>query len=77
SLSPARANLRGLVEPVFRVFDGLARQKGLRLELELDSHAGDDVLVDPLRFKQILSNLISNAIKFTQQGGVQVRLATG
>ncbi|QEN47617.1 transporter substrate-binding domain-containing protein [Pseudomonas protegens] len=77
SLSPERANLRELVEPVFRVFDGLARQKGLRLELDLDSNAGDDVLVDPLRFKQILSNLISNAIKFTQQGGVQVRLATG
>nr|BFD41445.1 transporter substrate-binding domain-containing protein [Pseudomonas sp. FFPRI_1] len=74
SLSPERANLRELVESVFRVFDGLARQKGLRLELDLDSSASGDVLVDPMRFKQILSNLISNAIKFTDSGSVQVSL---
>ncbi len=74
SLSPERANLRDLVESVFRVFDGLARQKGLRLELDLDSSASGDVLVDPLRFKQILSNLVSNAIKFTERGSVQIRL---
>lgn len=74
SLSPERANLRDLVESVFRVFDGLARQKGLRLELDLDFSANDEVLVDPLRFKQILSNLVSNAIKFTEHGSVQIRL---
>ncbi|NBF09153.1 transporter substrate-binding domain-containing protein [Pseudomonas sp. Fl4BN1] len=74
SLSPERANLRDLVESVFRVFDGLARQKGLRLDLDLDSSANGDVLVDPLRFKQILSNLVSNAIKFTDHGGVQIRV---
>ncbi|ROL76233.1 histidine kinase [Pseudomonas protegens] len=74
SLSPERANLRDLVESVFRVFDGLARQKGLRLELDLDSSVNGDVLVDPLRFKQVLSNLLSNAIKFTEHGGVQIRL---
>ncbi|WP_241153310.1 ATP-binding protein, partial [Pseudomonas viridiflava] len=36
-----------------------------------------DVLADPLRFKQILSNLVSNAIKFTQQGQVRISLQTG
>ncbi|MGC5700894.1 transporter substrate-binding domain-containing protein [Pseudomonas sp. NFXW11] len=75
SLSSERAQLRELVESVFRVFDGLARQKGLRLELDLDSSANGEVLVDPLRFKQILSNLVSNAIKFTEQGEVQIRLS--
>ncbi|CAI8791957.1 ATP-binding protein [Pseudomonas serboccidentalis] len=74
SLSPERANLRELMESVIRVFDGLARQKGLRLLLEIDNNANCDVLVDPLRFKQVLSNLISNAIKFTAQGSVQVSL---
>ncbi|ROM93900.1 transporter substrate-binding domain-containing protein [Pseudomonas brassicacearum] len=72
SLSPERANLRELLETVIRVFDGLARQKNLLLQLEIDNSANCDVLVDPLRFKQILSNLISNAIKFTEHGTIRV-----
>lgn len=74
TLSPERANLRQLVESVVRVFDGLARQKSLALQLDLDSRINIDVLIDPLRFKQILSNLISNAIKFTQQGQIRISL---
>jgi len=74
TLSPERANLRQLVESVVRVFDGLARQKSLALQLDLDSRTNIDVLIDPLRFKQILSNLISNAIKFTQQGQIRITL---
>ncbi|MCW6054226.1 transporter substrate-binding domain-containing protein [Pseudomonas fragariae (ex Marin et al. 2024)] len=74
SLNPERANLRRLVEAVLRVFDGLARQKDLELVLELDSRINADVLIDPLRFKQILSNLVSNAIKFTPMGRIKVVL---
>ncbi|WP_426138875.1 transporter substrate-binding domain-containing protein [Pseudomonas sp. DWP3-1-2] len=76
TLSPERANLRQLVESVIRVFDGLARQKSLGLVLDLDPRVNTDVLIDPLRFKQILSNLISNAIKFTEQGQVRISLQT-
>ncbi|RMV52986.1 PAS protein [Pseudomonas syringae pv. helianthi] len=74
SLNPERANLRQLVESVLRVFDGLARQKDLDLVLELDSRINADVLIDPLRFKQILSNLVSNAIKFTPMGRIRIGL---
>jgi two-component system sensor histidine kinase EvgS len=74
ALSPERANLRQMAESVVRVFDGLARQKRLNLVLELDSQIHGDVLIDPLRFKQVLSNLVSNAIKFTAQGEVRVSL---
>ncbi|WP_062118180.1 transporter substrate-binding domain-containing protein [Collimonas pratensis] len=73
-LVPERANLRELVEAVARVFDGLARQKGLTLRTFIDANAGAEVLIDPMRFKQILSNLVSNAIKFTQEGEVTIRL---
>lgn len=73
-LVPERANLRELVEAVARVFDGLARQKGLALRTFIDANAGVEVLIDPMRFKQILSNLVSNAIKFTQEGEVTIRL---
>ncbi|MCO7580379.1 MULTISPECIES: transporter substrate-binding domain-containing protein [Pseudomonas chlororaphis group] len=75
SLSPKRANLRELVESVARVFEGLARQKRLSLMLDIDSSINCDVLVDALRFKQILSNLISNAIKFTEEGSITVSIS--
>lgn len=72
TLMPERAHLRELVESVARVFDGLARQKALELKLEIEADAACDVLIDPLRFKQILSNLVSNAIKFTDFGHVRI-----
>lgn len=74
SLAPHRANLRELVESVARVFDGLARQKGLSLVLDIDSSIQGDVLVDSMRFKQILSNLVSNAVKFTREGQVRLQI---
>ncbi|MGF6094317.1 transporter substrate-binding domain-containing protein [Pseudomonas sp. 18175] len=75
SLAPERVNLREVIESVVRVFDGLARQKTLSLLLEFKPPLDDtDVLIDPLRFKQVLSNLISNAIKFTDRGQVKIRV---
>ncbi|NNA49658.1 transporter substrate-binding domain-containing protein [Pseudomonas lactis] len=72
TLSPRRAVFKELVMSVVRVFDGMARQKQLTLVLEFDEKADRDVLVDPMRFKQVLSNLLSNAIKFTSVGQVLV-----
>lgn len=75
SLAPERVNLREVIESVVRVFDGLARQKTLSLLLEFNPDLDNtDVLIDPLRFKQVLSNLISNAIKFTERGQVKIKV---
>lgn len=74
TLSPIRANLKTIVTSVVRVFDGLAKQKGIYLELDFDLDINKDVLVDPMRIKQILSNLIGNAIKFTDNGLVKVKI---
>ena len=76
SLNPERANLRELLESVVRIFEGLARQKQLQLQLDLDAGVNGNVLIDPLRFKQIVSNLLSNAIKFTAQGHVRLSVRT-
>ncbi|MBS7597006.1 transporter substrate-binding domain-containing protein [Pseudomonas sp. RC2C2] len=75
TLAPEPVNLAELVESVGRVFDGVARQKDLLLRLEIAPQAHCEVLLAPLRFKQILSNLVSNAIKFTEKGQVTVHLA--
>ena len=72
SLSLEPANLYELLASVGRVFEGLARDKGLVLQVELDPLIDRVVLIDPLRFKQVVSNLLGNAIKFTATG--QVRL---
>ncbi len=74
TLSSERTSLRQVAESTIRVFDGLARQKALELRLELGGELDQPVLVDPLRFRQVLSNLVSNAIKFTEQGQVTVSL---
>jgi two-component system sensor histidine kinase EvgS len=73
SLSPERVNPGEIVASVVRIFDGLARQKNLRLLLEFNPPPTPvDVMLDPLRFKQVLSNLVSNAIKFTEQGEIRI-----
>lgn len=51
----------------------LAREKGLTLVLDIDPQATLPVMGDPLRVGQIVSNYVSNAIKFTARGRVEVR----
>ena len=73
TLVPEPARMKDLLESVGNVFSALARQKQLRLSLDIDPLAAELVWVDGLKVKQILSNLVSNAIKFTERGGVDVR----
>ncbi|WP_421206745.1 response regulator [Aeromonas sp. 601027] len=69
-LSPSPQQINVLNQSVINVFSVVARQKGLTLKL-YDQH-DVAVMVDPIRYKQVLSNLVSNAIKFTRQGGVEL-----
>ncbi|MCA1946325.1 MAG: response regulator, partial [Desulfovibrio sp.] len=67
-------NLRELVEMVRHAFELSARNKGLELEIQLQPGLPPILVGDPVRLRQILFNLVGNAIKFTNAGRVQLRV---
>ncbi len=68
------AELRTYVERTFRQ---VAAEKSLSFELELGEHLPELIESDEMRLKQILRNLLSNAFKFTEKGGVSLGIAAG
>src|SRR5687768_12643554 len=77
AVEAADADLPRMLEGLQRLWRPRAADKGLALRLEIDADAPQLVRIDPLRLKQILFNLISNAVKFTEAGTVTVRLGVG
>ena len=75
SLVPRPTDLARLAGGVVRLFQPCARAKGLRLELGTRLEAGRQVLVDGARLKQVLMNLVGNAVKFTREGAITVELS--
>lgn len=62
------------LQEVHRFMLGQAQNKGLQLKLTGDLHKPCVVMVDPLRLRQILFNVLGNAIKYTDQGQVEIRV---
>jgi signal transduction histidine kinase/CheY-like chemotaxis protein/HPt (histidine-containing phosphotransfer) domain-containing protein len=73
-LQPVATSLRTLLHSVVANFSGSASSKGLTLTCRIDERIAPAHQVDALRLRQILGNFLSNAIKFTEQGLVQVVL---
>ncbi|WNO08008.1 response regulator [Teredinibacter sp. KSP-S5-2] len=67
--------IRKSVEEVIALQSAAANEKRLRLLTVIDHGIPENLLGDPLRLKQVLSNLISNAIKYTQTGYVLVSVS--
>lgn len=69
---PEPVDLAKLIDNLLKVFQGLALDKNISLTKRYPEEPLQPVLADPLRIKQVLSNLLGNAIKFTDQGGVSL-----
>ena len=67
--------LEPLVNEVVESFSYPAREKGLSLLAEVDTKLRLQVIGDPVKIRQVLTNLIGNALKFTETGGIDVKVA--
>jgi len=67
-------NLKEVLNNISSIFEHRVKKKGLRLDIELSADIPGRLTGDPYRLNQVLINLVGNAIKFTEQGHIQVRV---
>ncbi|GMR22318.1 MAG: hypothetical protein BMS9Abin37_0658 [Acidobacteriota bacterium] len=67
-------SLRETVNSTTKILEMRAREKGLELTSRIGADVPDPLVGDPKRLRQILVNLLGNAVKFTERGGVTLRV---
>ncbi|KXS33769.1 MAG: putative Histidine kinase [Candidatus Gallionella acididurans] len=71
-LSPQTVSIPAMLRGVVSTYAQLSSEKGIQLRWQVDTKLSAAHLFDPLRVSQILNNFTSNAIKFTEQGSVEI-----
>ncbi len=77
TLEETSVKIDELVGDVANLFWERANEKSLELAIHVDRDVPTSVIGDPTRFGQVVTNLVNNAMKFTEEGGVTVRVETG
>ncbi len=73
-LDPVEVDIRDLGEEAVQLLASLAHEKGLELTCRIAPEVPERILTDPVRLRQILLNLLGNALKFTMKGEVTVSI---
>jgi len=74
-MSPVEFKLSDILQATTQTFASAARQKDLKLHSEITPEVPDALIGDPLRVRQVLVNLVGNAVKFTERGEVAIRVS--
>ncbi len=72
-LSPRATHIHQLLQEVDNTYSRVASAKSLMIAQHADPRLSAAHMVDPLRLSQVLNNFVSNAIKFTEHGGIEIR----
>ncbi len=75
TLEHVACDLARIARDVAQLLRPIAEQKRLALDVEMASELPARVLGDPVRLRQVLTNLVGNAVKFTESGSVRIRLS--
>lgn len=72
SLEKIPFNLEEVIENITHDYDYITQQKGVKLITDLDKLSNNYWVGDPVRVRQIITNLVSNAVKFTEKGEIRI-----
>lgn len=75
-IEDAIINPNDIINNIVKIFNHRATDKGLKLETQIDKNVPKELIGDPNRLTQILTNLVGNALKFTEEGEILIKVFT-
>ncbi|QCU89344.1 ATP-binding protein [Thiomicrorhabdus sediminis] len=73
-LKAEEASLKDILQEALHLLSANAEEKHLPLKLDFDSRIPESLLIDRIRIQQLIMNLVGNAIKFTEQGDIVIKI---